>query len=282
MASIARRADGSEILYYNEPEYPVRTGSSTLAIFADYAADCHWHHDFEVLIADVGEIDYYVNGQVIHLRQGEAILVNGGRLHYGFSAAYKDCHYRFAVFHPMLFGGTAPIAAALDLLTADASADWWHITADEPFALAAIDRMCSLTSAEDALLFQSAAATLLHHAIRHNENSGIADPNWAILRRMTGYIQQHYTNRILLADIATAGSVCRSRCCAIFREKLHTTPNAYLTRYRLGRASGMIRTGCSITEAALSSGFQSASYFSEAFARHYGDSPRKLLRPRTP
>ena len=93
--------------------------------------------------------------------------------------------------------------------------------------------MCSLTSAEDALLFQAAAA----------------------------------------------GSVCRSRCCAIFREKLHTTPNAYLTRYRLGRASGMIRAGFTITEAALASGFQSASYFSEAFARHYGDSPRKLLKP---
>ena len=65
MASIARRADGSEILYYNEPEYPVRTGSSTLAIFADYAAECHWHHDFEVLIADCGGIDYYVNGHLI-------------------------------------------------------------------------------------------------------------------------------------------------------------------------------------------------------------------------
>lgn len=278
MTNIPMRSDASEILAYNELAYPVRTGSNRLSLMVDYAAECHWHEDLEVLIADKGEIDYYVNGEIIHLRQGESILVNSGRLHYGFSAERKECYYSFAVFHPLLFGGTAPIAAALDRLTADASQDWWRFGADAPDALRCIRRMCSLSAGEDALGFQGAAAELLHGALKCCKKTGIADPDWAILRRMTGFVQQNYTERILLADIAAAGSVCRSRCCTIFRDKLHTTPNVYLTRYRLSRASEMIRNGSSLTAAALACGFQSASYFSETFSRHYGVSPSKALR----
>lgn len=277
MYTISRREDGSEILLYNDPEYPVRTCSGTLSIFTDYAAECHWHHDFEVLIADRDDIDYSVNGQIIHLKQGEAIFVNSGRLHYGFSAKQQECHYRFAVFHPMLFGGIPAIAARLDTLTSDTSTDWWLFTTDDSDTLCIIDRLCNLGAPEDALLFQSTAALLLNRVCQLNKTSGTADPEWAILRRMTGFIQMHYTDRILLADIAAAGNVCRSRCCELFRTRMHTTPNAYLTRYRLARASELIRSGSSITEAALSSGFQSASYFSEAFSKQYGMPPRKAL-----
>lgn len=278
MMDIPVRPDASEILTYNELAYPVRTGSSLLSLMAGYAAECHWHEDLEVLIAEEGEMDYSVNGEIIHLRQGESILVNGGRLHYGFSAAGEECRYSFAVFHPLLFGGTAPIAAALDRLTADASQNWWRFGEDAPDALRCIRRMCALSAGEDALGFQGAAAELLHLALRRCKRTGLADPDWAILRRMTGFIQQNYTERILLADIAAAGSVCRSRCCAIFRSKLRTTPNVYLTRYRLSRASELIRSGSSMTAAALACGFQSASYFSEAFSRHYGMPPSKALR----
>lgn len=272
------RPDASEILTYNELAYPVRTGSSRLSLMAGYAAECHWHEDLEVLIAEEGEMDYSVNGEIIHLRQGESILVNSGRLHYGFSAAGEECLYRFAVFHPLLFGGTAPIAAALDRLTADASRDWWLFGEDAPNALRCIRRMCSLSAGEDALGFLGAAANLLHIVLQRCQKTGIADPDWAILRRMTGFIQQNYTERILLSDIAAAGSVCRSRCCAIFSSKLHTTPNAYLTRYRLSRAIRLLRTGSSVTAVALACGFQSASYFSVVFSRHYGMPPSKVVQ----
>ena len=277
MAGIVRRSDGSEILAYNCPDFPVRAGAWRLSGYASYMAECHWHPDFEVFVADDNDCDYYVNGQTVHLARGDGILVNGGRLHYGFSAAHQECSYRYAVFHPLIFDGTAPIAAAIDRLTADNSNDWWRFTAQDAAAHAAINCMCGFTGAEDAFLFQAAAAQLLHLAIQRNTTSGTADPDWAVLRRMTVHIQRHYTGHVLLADIAAAGNVCRSRCCAIFREKLHTTPNLYLTHYRLARASELIRAGSSITEAALSSGFNSASYFSEAFTRCYGASPRRLL-----
>lgn len=284
MSPIPVRQDSSEILNYNAPEYPVRTGGDSLSIFADYAANCHWHHDFEVLIADHGSIDYYVNAQRLHLNEGDAILVNERRLHYGYSAEKKECLYRFAVFHPLIFGSLGPVSAAIDQLSSDNSQDCWLFsaqTADGREAIKLVDILCRSGGPEDAFTFLSAACQLLNIAVQQNHGTGAqADPAWDIMRRMLSYIQQHYTERVLLEDIAAAGAMCRSRCCALFREKLHTTPNIYLTKYRLGRACAMMQEGATITDAALACGFQSTSYFSEAFHKHYGMTPREFRTTR--
>ncbi|MBQ8555827.1 MAG: helix-turn-helix transcriptional regulator [Clostridia bacterium] len=280
MAYLPLRQDSSEILAYNAPDYPVRTGGDPLSIYADYAADCHWHHDFEVLIADQGGIDYYANAKRVRLEEGDAILVNSRRLHYGYSAAREECFYRFAVFHPLIFGSMTPISAAIDQLASDSSQDYWLFSAqtkDGREAVQLVDTLCQAGAPEDAFAFLSAACQLLSIAIRQNSGDGAqADPAWAILRRMLSYIQQHYTEHILLEDIAAAGAVCRSRCCALFREKLYTTPNIYLTKYRLSRACAMMQAGATITDAALNCGFQSTSYFAETFRKHYGMPPREF------
>jgi len=95
---------------------------------------------------------------------------------------------------------------------------------------------------------------------------------------MTGYIQANYTRRITLEQIAAAGSVCRNRCCILFRENLGCSPIEYVTRYRLDKACDMLRRGSMITEAALSNGFHGASYFAEVFRRVYGMTPKEYQR----
>ena len=50
---------------------------------------------------------------------------------------------------------------------------------------------------------------------------------------MTGFIHQHFPERITLADIAAAGTMSRRQCCIVFREYVNRTPNEYLTDYRI-------------------------------------------------
>jgi AraC-like DNA-binding protein len=54
---------------------------------------------------------------------------------------------------------------------------------------------------------------------------------------MIGFLQKHYCEKITLSDIATAGKVCQSNCCAIFNEYLHQTPIQYLIGYRLNKSA---------------------------------------------
>lgn len=283
MQRIPLRADGSEIVQYNAPDFPVRTGFSCLSVFAGYAADCHWHQDFEFLIALDAPMEYQVNGKQVVLRPGEAIFVNSRRLHFGYSAARRECRYCYAVFHPQLLGMTPAVASALELLCADGSKDDLVLSPERPRERAAIDRIrfiCDHGGVENALSLQAACAGLLAdiQALISPAPSTAADPEWTAVRAMVGYIQARYREKLRLEEIAAAGAVCRSRCCALFREKLHTTPMGYVTRHRLDKACGLMREGRSVTEAAFASGFQGLSFFSETFRKIYGIQPSAYLR----
>lgn len=283
METLNIREDGSEVFKYNAPDFPIYTSYSCLSIFADYAAGRHWHRDFEGLIALDAEMDYQVNGHTIHMKQGDAIFVNSGRLHYGYSADMQECNYCFAVFHPELLGLTPAVASALERLTQDSSPDFWLLSAacdsDRP-AIEHLRFLCDHAEPKEAIAVVSACAGLLSEILRKNagETEHAADPDWAVIRRMVGYIQNHYQEKILLEEIAAAGAICRSRCCSLFRDKLHTTPMNYVIRYRLEKACDLIREGSSITDAAFSSGFQGLSYFSESFRKVYGMKPSQYLK----
>ena len=277
------REDGSEILKYNAPDFPISTAYADLTIFPDYAAGRHWHQDFEALIALDGDMDYRVNGQHVHLEKGDAIFVNSRRLHFGYSEKKQNRNYCFAVIHPELLGLIPAVASAVERLARDSGRDYWLLSAakeKDRQAIASIRFLCDHADPKEALSVVSVCASLIGEIIsRDNDNPDQSpDPDWVTIRAMVGYIQNHYQERILLEEIASAGMMCRSRCCRLFRDKLHTTPLNYVMRYRLEKACDLIRGGSSITDAAFSAGFQGLSYFSESFKKVYGITPSRYFK----
>ena len=276
------RDDGSEVLIYNAPDFPISTAYADLAIFPDFAAGCHWHKDYEALIALDGDMDYRVNGQHVRLEKGDAIFVNSGRLHYGYSAEKENRNYCFAVFHPELLGLTPAVASAQERLARDSGQDFWLLSnADvkDRRLISDIRFLCDHADPKEAVSVIAACASLISSIISRDNKipDHATDPDWAIIRKMVGYIQNHYQEKILLEEVAAAGAVCRSKCCRLFREKLQTTPMSYVIRYRLDKACDLIREGSSITDAAFSVGFQGLSYFSESFKKVFGMKPSQYL-----
>ena len=270
--------DGSEQLEYTMEDLPVRATGGSLSASSGYAAACHWHNDFEMLTVPEGEMDYFVNGRTVHLWQGEGIFVNARRLHYGFSADRRDCRYRFVVWHPDVMVDVPAVKRVMEGFTADTSADFWLFAASSETVMLFHELYAAATS-ENVLLTLAKCAELTETVRAHAEKQG--DPTrseWIVIRNMTGYIQANYTRRITLEQIAAAGSVCRNRCCILFRENLGCSPIEYVTRYRLDKACDMLRRGSTITEAALSNGFHGASYFAEVFRRVYGMTPKEYQR----
>ena len=240
-------ADGSERVEYNAPDVPVRARNGMLSDMANYAARCHWHRDFEALSVVDGEMDYFVNGDTVHLTKGQAIFVNANRLHYGFSATKEECAYHFVVFHPTLLGDLPPIAEALNRLMADDSPDFLTLSADTGVD-ALIGEAWQRADRGQTLGLLSTCAALMQIVIESmgaRIGAGAFDESWLLLRRMTGYIQDHYQETIHLDDVAAAAAVCRNTCCKLFREKLGCTPGEYITNYRLNKACAMMAQGSS-------------------------------------
>ena len=284
-AQLDLNKDGTERVAYQGAAFPVRAVNSCLSVFQGYAASCHWHRDLEFLLVCEGALDYFVNGEIVHVSRGQAIFVNADRLHYGYSPAYTECLFSCLLFHPSLLGDAAlPSSRYLAGLAADGQADALLLSPEnEPDRealrlVAAILENCRAAAPYYELDVQADCIRLVKAlCLRLSAGALDAAPDaaWQTLRRMIGYIQERYTEEITLPDVAAAGAVCRSKCCELFRERLGVSPMAYLGRYRLERACDLLRGGGrNITEVARACGFGGASYFAEQFRRVYGMSPR--------
>ena len=276
MNSFTVNADGSEQLQYTMEDLPVRAFCGRLPPRQSSSAVCHWHDDFELLTPIGGEIDFWVNNRNIHLKQGDGIFINARRKHYGYSAQSQGCDYHFAVFHPRLLGEYPGIKSSVSMLCSEDRADCYTFSASSEIMLI-FNELYAAAQDGNELRTLAKCAELLSEIARQEEEKPPESvrEEWILLRRMIDFIHVHYTEKILLRQIAASGAVCRNRCCELFRKNLHVTPMEYVNLYRLDKASAALREGLSVTEAALSNGFHAASYFAEVFRRTYNMTPRE-------
>ncbi|OMG00888.1 AraC family transcriptional regulator [Paenibacillus sp. FSL R7-0337] len=281
-------SDLSERLNYNLPGFPLYAKKGALHQFDRFAAAYHWHPDLEFIVVLDGTMDFYVNGQTVHLDKGNGIFVNSKRLHYGFSAAKSDCTFLVIVIHPALLGentlaGKAYLEEKLgsgtgDFLLLSSQTSWQH-----EILLALTELYDEMHSHEGNLLRLLSQAVSICAGIADHIQQAPGNPNneqiWITIRKMTGYIHQHYESKLTIDEIAAAGSVCRSRCCELFKKHVGWSPNNYLTRYRLQKSCEMLKeTTMPVGEIAMACGFQTASYFSHVFGKQLGQIPQDFRK----
>ena len=124
------------------------------------------------------------------------------------------------------------------------------------------------------LLLAVCADALRHLALKPRGNDGIDT-----LRSILLYIDANFTAPLDIDTLAKNLHISRSHISHILRSKLGTTFTKYLTAKRIACARGMLRReGCSVTEAALGSGFETVRTFNRAFIRETGVTPREFRR----
>ena len=277
-------SDLSERLHYNLPDFPLYARKGALHQFNRYAAACHWHPDLEFILILAGRMEYFVNGPIVHIDKGNGIFVNSKRLHYGFSNSMADCSYIVVTVHPVLLGEhTQAGKVYLDEKFGPNTNDYIVLNPQISWqreVLLALNQIYDEMSRErhDLLCLLSQAAAFCACVGNHMRPVSRAPADsqaLAAIRKMTGFIHQNYDSKITLTNIASAGAVCRSRCCELFRRYIGQPPNTYLMRYRIQKSIEMLReTNRSISEIAITCGFHSASYFSYIFHREIGLIPQ--------
>ncbi|WP_284241837.1 AraC family transcriptional regulator [Paenibacillus glycanilyticus] len=276
-------SDLSEQVDYNLANLKLRVAKGTLIQFDKLEAACHWHSDLEFISVLDGYMSFYVQGETVLLEKGQGIFVNSKRLHYGYSSDMSDCTYFVVCIHPSLIGNESWIGTEYwEEKFGDNTEDYMVLKEDcswQNEVLTSIDRLYAEmhSQSRNPLLLLSLAVSLCAatggHIKARNHKIKI-DHAWSYIWMMTSFIHANYENKITLDDIASSGSVSRSRCCNLFGEHIGQAPNEYLTNYRLKKSCELlVGTGRSISEVALSCGFQSASYYSYVFRKEFGKTP---------
>ena len=87
------------------------------------------------------------------------------------------------------------------------------------------------------------------------------------------YIHDNLESPILLEDAADSCGLSLSRFKVRFKEKIGTTPRDYINRVKIERAKEMLKSGSSVTDAALDLGFTTSNYFAVLFKKYTGHTP---------
>lgn len=94
------------------------------------------------------------------------------------------------------------------------------------------------------------------------------------LLTMLAFIQENFTDKMTLEDIASSAAISTRECLRCFRDSIHQSPMDYLIEYRVRTARKLLETtDLPVTQIAMECGFNSPSYFTKQFHRIYGKTP---------
>ena len=96
--------------------------------------------------------------------------------------------------------------------------------------------------------------------------------------RAVSLMQNSYQKNLKLADLAEEADMTETHFSYVFHKIYHIRPIDYLIRLRLRKASDLLVTGSTVTEAAWQVGYQDPLYFSRLFKKHFGITPSSILR----
>lgn len=278
--------DASEIIQYDTIGIPLYIRTDSLSTYPDRCALCHWHEDLEFIHILKGKMYYRVNGSRVLLQENDCIMVNARQMHYGYSFQNQDCTFSCILFHPQLFSGNQALAQKYILpLTGNSNLEFIHFNQQNPLhseIAGGLDRISELKKQahpgyEMAIvgimslfwsrLLQTSMVTVPEPA----DNTGT---DLTLQRDMVSYVYQHYTEKITLSDIAAAGNVSKSKCCAIFKYYLQQSPIDFLNHYRLEVSCNLLKNQkLNVTQVAVACGFNHLSYYSKLFCKNYGCTP---------
>lgn len=278
------KADCSENVNYDYTDYPIYIRKGLLSSYPGYTAPIHWHDDIELIAVLNGEMKYNINGEIVNLSKNEGIIINSRQMHFGYSDDKQECEFYCILLHPLLLCTNSAYEKNFVIpIIKNKNIDYIILSQNQEWhkkAFHLIEQIYSVRNKKTAPLQVQGMFTylwsLLYENIQINQEIKTKNSDLTIIKNMVGFIQQNYTDKITLADIACAGSIGESKCCKLFRKYINETPNTYLNQYRLNKSTELLKnTDMSITEIALSVGYAGSSYYTETFHKWFGKTPKE-------
>lgn len=285
--------DRSMRVNYNFSDFPVFIKSyQDLELYSsDYKAYRHWHPDIELSYTVSGTQDIFINGEYVHVDEGKCLFINSNRIHYGSSSKPNKCIFHVANIHPSLFSNSSNcVKNYISQRFSISNIDYIILSSSIPWQKKVIDCFLELIAEADktepSVLQLLARVNAICADICDNISpvkSSINENHMQIeFLKMVEYIHNNYHQKLTIDMIASSGAASLSKCHRLFKQFSKQSPNVFLTKFRIAKSIELLLdTELSVTQIALSCGFQTASYYTNIFKQQMNITPlqhRKLYR----
>ena len=275
-----------------DPGFPYTAIDCRFDGYSGPCVDWHWHATLEINVCASGLLKTSTQRGEYIVREGDGVLVNANVLHR--NEAYEGAPGVRVQTHmfdrSLVAAAELPqrryVAPVVECTLLDAL-PLFRENAEHRAVLEALDRAFE-AAGEEKDGYELEICGLLNRAWQGvyalalpviGARQPLPRMETARLKRMLGFIRDHFAEDISPADIAASAGVCERECFRCFKQELGTTPLATLTDFRLRKAAELLReTDRSVTDIAAACGFATSSYFGKVFRRRMNLSPLAYRR----
>ena len=275
-----RNEDYSENVNYTSREIPILTSDEHLSELATFRELMHWHPDYEFLLVKEGILDFYVNGEILHIKPGQGLFVNSERMHYGYSEEKKEVLFDLVIISPEMIRNPFN-TEILDALSSSENSDYllFHSNMMIWPMLKRIMLIDNKHETDYQLEIQSETCLLVKELSSLCSGSSLhVSDDLLTVRKMISFIHEHFSEKISVADIALSALVNRNQCFRLFQNTMHISPQQYLEQYRISQSIEMMYVKENMSEIAQSCGFCSQSYYTKIFKEYYRMTPMQFKK----
>lgn len=243
----------------------------------------HWHHEYEIIYLEYGEMVFELDGKSIPLQGHQAIFVNRYQIHSCCCFPKTKCRYVCIVFgERFLFPSPKSLIYQKYILPLSQN----RLLPPEairgacPWERAALDLIKEISHIAAAgqngceLLLQVRLLDIFYLMISNDALLPVKrseDSVRTYIKRAISLIQYNYNTDIKIEDIANSLNMCTEHFIRSFKKHVGRTPKEYLMKYRIDQAcSLLLSTDLGIFDIAQQCGFSDASYFSRCFRQSMG------------
>ncbi len=276
-----------ELTRHGTEEFPIEYYYEELEEHEMGCIPWHWHREFEFVVVTKGEMVCEVEDQRLVIKEGCGLFINGNVLHQFFPGSGIRAIIPNIVFAPEMLAEENSLiykkfvrpflSGALSYLILEPENVWQReilLFLSKIFELfEKREEGYELSVQEKMIQMWQILYAHINEMERRSENGNTVLVQGRI-RKMTVYIEQHFMEKLSLAEIAQAANVSKSEAMRCFKQCLNISPINYLVRYRLHIAEKLLcRSNKSILEISAECGFESVSYFDRIFGRTFGVTP---------
>ena len=256
----------------------------------------HKHAEFELIYVTRGDVTIQFTKTMIHVKEGDGVCIKRGIIHSIESDDDSAIDLEIIHFHhAILFGSAINMLGGRNLAGILNNDEFVYIKFDHNTkeGNTVIELMHSIY--EQMHSSKVGSELIAIGALYEIWGLGVMNmtqisevpltkqqtlDNWRI-EQATEYIAEHYTDDILLSDIAKVCEVSESECCRTFKRCLKSSPIDYINRYRVYAAAEILTNdlhNTPMSEIAMMVGFNYASYFNKTFKRYIGMTPMQYRK----
>ena len=272
MGLIVKREDGSEIVNYDDPQFPSYIFEGWVKPKVTWERVPHFHEDVEICTVTKGKMAYSVNGKTIMLHEGDTIFVNSNQIHYSMAIEEEPCRYIIFIAHPGILNASVSVEMqAIRPIIENKDLPYLRFRDIDEMTEAVYALMHTLPPIRHcAFEVTKQFYQIWDLVIKRSEIIGALGPEEApdarmqTFKTMMSFISNEFQRPLTLDEIAASANISKSLCNLLFKQYVNESPINYLMHFRARKVAEYLRSSSlNMTEITSRCGFSGVSYMGE-------------------